>query len=152
MTGVTARQPDIRITMAIKKQHFWIDRKHDRVITEIPCQVSPLSGSRKGATIINLAAGGLKFACTQEVFNLLLPEEQRIPGQVIDIDIDIQFQLQAAGRKKPLSIRTTARIIHTERLAQDSYTLGAQFIALHDADIRGIELYLKQVTGQANRL
>jgi len=138
--------------MAIKKQHFWIDRKHDRINTDIPCQVSPVSGNRKGATIINLSAGGLKFACTQEVFNLLLPEEQRIPGQVIDIDIEIQFQLQPTGIEKPLLVHTTARIIHTERLAQDSYTLGAQFIALHDADIRGIELYLKQVISQTNRL
>ncbi len=138
--------------MAKKQQHFWIDREHDRITTELPCQVGPVSGIRKSATIINLSAGGLKFTCTREVFNLLLPVEQRIPGQVIDVHIGIHFQLQAAGRKKPLSMHSTARIIHTERLAQDSYTVGAQFIALRDTDIRGIEHFMQAVARQAERL
>jgi len=138
--------------MAKMKQHLWIDREFDRITTDLPCQVGPVSGNRRSATIINLSAGGLKFSCSREVFNLLLPVEQRIPGQVIGVDVGIHFQLQAAGKKKPLSMRTTARIIYTQRLAQDSYTVGAQFIALREADIRGIEYYMQQVAAQTARL
>ncbi|HUT40984.1 MAG TPA: PilZ domain-containing protein [Gammaproteobacteria bacterium] len=138
--------------MAINKQHFWIDREHERITTEIACQVRPVGGDRKTVIIINLSAGGLKFSCDRTVFNLLLPEDQRIPGQVSGVEIEIYFQLQAAGRKKPLSIRAQARLIHTERLAQDSFTLGAQFIALRDTDIRGIENYMQQIDAQTERL
>ena len=138
--------------MAIKKQHFWIDREHERITTETPCQVGPVGGSRQRAMIINLSAGGVKFSCNQDVFSLLLPEDQRIPGQVTDVDIEIHFQLQAAGRRKPLSIRTRARLIHTERLAQDSYTLGAKFLDMRDVDSRGIENYMQQVNARSQPL
>jgi hypothetical protein len=146
-----ASQPDIRITMATEKQHFWIDREHNRITTEIPCKVGQVGGKRLNATIINLSMGGLKFACSQEIFNLLIPEQQRTPGQVIDVSIDIHFQLPAADRKKPLSIRNTGRVIHTERLAQDIYHLGVQFTILREAEIRGIENHIKQVASQRLR-
>ncbi|MGB5474571.1 MAG: PilZ domain-containing protein [Gammaproteobacteria bacterium] len=138
--------------MATNKQHFWIDREHERITTEIPCQVRPVGGNRKNVIIINLSAGGLKFTCNRAVFNLLLPEDQRIPGQVSGVEIEIYFQLHAAGRKKPLSVRAQARLIYTERLSQDSFTVGAQFIALRDTDIRGIENYMQQVASQTGRL
>ena len=138
--------------MAINKQHFWIDREHDRITTEISCQVCPAGGNRNTAIIINLSAGGLKFTCNRAVFNQLLPEDQRIPGQVSGVEIEIQFQLRVAGRKKPLTIRAQARLIYTERLAQDSFTLGAQFIALRETEIRGIENYMQQINAQSTRL
>ncbi len=138
--------------MTIENQHFWIDRAHDRIPTEIPCQVGPVGGNRKSAVIINLSAGGVKFACSQQVFNLLLPEDQRIPGQVSAVHIEIQFQLQAPDRQKPHSIRTQALVIHTERLAQDSFTLGARFLALRESDIRAITHYIQLITSQFKRL
>jgi len=137
--------------MSIKKQHFWIDREHVRITTRIPCQVGPVGGVKQGATIVNLSAGGLKFACTQAVFTLLLPEEQRIPGQVIDVDIGMHFQLQGAD-DDPVTIDTAARIIHTERLAQDNYTLGVQFTALNDADTRVIETFIEKFAAQTGQL
>jgi hypothetical protein len=138
--------------MAIEKQNFWIDRDHERINTEIPCQVGPVGGIKQSAVITNLSAGGLKFTCSHGVFNLLLPEDQRIPGLVTNVDIEVQFQLQAAGRKKPLSIRTQARLIYTERLAQDSFTLGAQFLAIRDVDRRGLESYVQRVASKNERL
>jgi hypothetical protein len=143
---------DTDSAMTTNKQHFWIDREYERITTEISCQAGPLGGNRKTAVIINLSAGGLKFACNREVFNLLLPEDQRIPGQVIDVDIEIDFRLEYLGRENPLPVRTRARIVHTERLAQDRYTLGVQFIALGDAESRGIESYLQSLATGAGRL
>jgi hypothetical protein len=138
--------------MTVNKQHFWIDREHDRISTEIPCRVGPAGDNGLQAVIINLSAGGLKFACTREVFNLLLPEDQRIPGQVSDVEMEIQFQLHNDDKKQPLSVRTRARIIHTERLAQDSYTLGVQFIALNEADDNGIKSCIRYMSARTGEL
>jgi hypothetical protein len=70
----------------------------------------------------------------------------------MDVDIEIDFQLDSTDRENPLPIRTRARIIHTERLAQDRYTLGVQFIALGNAESRGIESYLQSLAAGAGRL
>lgn len=131
--------------MTTKKQHTWIDREHDRISTELACQAGPVGGGRKSATIVNLSAGGLKFACSRETFNLLLPEDQRIPGQISNVDLDILFPLHNAGRKKTLTVRTRVRVVHTERLAQDRYTVGVRFVDLRAADARAIEAYLREV-------
>ena len=137
--------------MTVNKQHFWIDREHDRISTEIPCRVGPPGSDGMQAVIINLSAGGLKFACTREVFNLLLPEDQRIPGQVGDVEIALQFQLHNDDKAEPLAVSTRARIIHTERLAQDSYTLGVQFIALNEADDDGIRSCIRYMTARTGQ-
>lgn len=137
--------------MTINKQHFWIDREHERISAEIPCQAGPVGGTRKPAVISNLSVGGLKFACNREVFNLLLPEDQRIPGQVSGVETDIHFQLHNPEREKPLDISTRARIMHTERLAQDRYTIGVQFIALRDAERGGIKSYIEAEVARKKR-
>lgn len=128
--------------MTINKQHFWIDREYERIYTQIPCQAGPVGSARQPGVITNLSAGGLKFTCDRELFNLMLPEEQRIPGQVSDVEIDIHFRLRDPNREQALDIQTRARIIHTERLAQNSYTLGIQFIALRDAERDSIKAYM----------
>jgi hypothetical protein len=138
--------------MTIKKQHFWIDREHERIATKMPCLIGPDSDNAKPAVIINLSAGGLKFACNREAFNLLLPEDQRIPGQVSDVEIGIQFKLPVAGENTPLAIHTRGRIIHTERLAQDSYTLGVQFIDLDENDGLAIAAHIRHVFANSERL
>lgn len=130
--------------MTIKKQHLWIDREYDRISTEIPCRIGPVGGARKSAVIVNLSAGGLKFTCSREVFDLLLPEDQRIPGQIGNVDIEIQFQLHSTGSRKPLNIRTLARIIYTERLAQDSYTAGVKFLSLGETDVRALATSIRE--------
>jgi hypothetical protein len=138
--------------MTTKKQHFWIDREHERITTEITGEAGPAGGPRKPAVITNLSAGGLKFACDREAFNLMLPENQRIPGQVSDVEIDIQFELRTPDRENPFAICTRVRIIHTERLAQDSYTLGVQFIALSHADRDSLQSYLEAEAARRGRL
>lgn len=137
--------------MTINKQHFWIDREHPRIAIELPCEAGPVGGARNPAIITDLSAGGLKFTCNRAVFKLLLPEDQRIPGQVSDVDIDIRFQLHNPGHNKPLAIRSRAHIIHTERLAQDSYTLGIQFIALQDSDRSGIMTFIEAALARTER-
>lgn len=132
--------------MTIKKQHFWIDREYERIPVDIPCLVGLAGDTGLPAGIINLSAGGLKFGCNRDVFNQLLPEDQRVPGLVSDIEIDIEFRLPDAEGGTSETIRNRATIIHTERLAQDRYTLGVRFSGLDEADagvIRsGIEVIL----------
>ena len=68
--------------MSFKKQHLWIDRKDKRISLSLPCQVRGTDERACAGRIINLSAGGMKFACNRETFELLLPEGQRTPGMI----------------------------------------------------------------------
>ena len=125
-----------------KKQHFWIDRKDGRINTDLTCRVGLEQGTPCTAQILNLSAGGLKFSCTEETIVHLLPEDQRTPGLVSDVIIEVRFQLPLAGRKKPALIQCNAGIVHTERLAQDVYHIGVQFLGLGDTDKKSLQAYL----------
>lgn len=129
--------------MAEKKQHFWIDRQYTRIATSLSCSVTGPAGQPAAVEMLNLSAGGMKFSCSFMVFTGLLPENQRTPGLVQDVLIEVAFQLPRSG-EEPLSIRSQASVIHTERLAQDCYHIGVQFLQPVDVDARAIEDYISQ--------
>jgi c-di-GMP-binding flagellar brake protein YcgR len=126
-----------------KKQHFWIDRRDDRVNADLTCQVGPQQDALDTAQILNLSSGGLKFSCTEEIVARLLPENQRTPGLVSDVIIQLRFQLPLPGRKRPVLINSSASVIHTERLAQDNYHIGVRFQDLRDTDRKSLMAYIE---------
>jgi hypothetical protein len=75
----------------------------------------------------------------------LLPESQRTPGLAQNVEIEVQFQFTLPGSTDPHTIKTAATIIHTERLAQDCYHVGAQFNSLPDCDARALETYISHM-------
>lgn len=120
------------------KQHFALDRKHERIDTEIPCRLG-LPGARQfDGTIINLSAGGLRLACNLETYEAIIPAEQRTPGQVIDLTVEVKFSLQSV-EGTVVDLQLTAQVIHSERLAQDSFHIGIQFTDMRKSDINLIE-------------
>ncbi|MDH3980786.1 MAG: PilZ domain-containing protein [Gammaproteobacteria bacterium] len=132
-----------------KKQHFWIDRRDDRVNANLMCQVGPQQDTLDTAQILNLSIGGLKFSCTEETVARLLPEDQRTPGLVSDVIIQLRFQLPLPGRKKPALINSSASVIHSERLAQDNYHIGVRFQGLSDTERKSIMAYIEDNKEQA---
>lgn len=87
------------------------------------------------AKILNLSAGGLMFGCGRDTFNQILPKDQRIPGQVTDIVIEIRFNLSPPSQSS-LPIDANARVIHSERLAQDIFHIGTSFINMDDTTVQ----------------
>ncbi len=131
-----------------KKQHFWIDRKYGRVNADLTCEVGLEQEAMDTAQILNLSAGGLKFSCTQETVQRLLPTEQHTPGLVSDVIIELRFQLPLAGRKKPAMIHCSADIIHTERLAQDVYHIGIKFLGMSDTNRKSLAAYIEDMESE----
>lgn len=129
--------------MAGKKQHYWIDRRYARISTGLTCTVAAgAQGKSHQAQMLNLSAGGIKFSCPHVAFADLLPESLRTPGLAQDVEIEVQFQFALPGSTDPHIIKTAATIIHTERLAQDCYHVGAQFNLLPDPDAQALETYI----------
>lgn len=132
-----------RVVVDKNKQHFRIDRKHRRVAADIACEVGNESGAGLlPVRILNLSIGGLKFRCGMQVIDSILPEDQRTPGQILDVELDIVFELPQAGDASPLSVRTHATIVHSERLAQDEFHVGVQFIDLEKSISESLESYI----------
>ena len=130
------------------KQHFRIDRQHLRVAAELACEVGcDECGGPLPVRILNLSIGGLKFSCGLRVINSILPEDQRTPGQILDVEMDISFELQY-GNAPVLPIRTRGRVVHSERLAQDEFHVGVQFIDLAKTLSGPIEYYINHLLEQ----
>jgi len=129
--------------MSFNKQHFWIDRKDKRVSTALPCNVNCPGGRVCAATILNLSAGGMKFACDRTTFEQLLPEDLRTPGMVSDVKIEVSFTAESVAGENQSPLETSALIIHSERLAQNSYHVGIQFTGMNDTDSMRLRAYIE---------
>ena len=124
------------------QQHFRSNRKHLRIDTELGCQVGQPGGKLVTAQVLDLSIGGLKFRCSHATVNNLIPEGERTVGLIMDVMVDVQFKLPAET-KRVNSIKTTARIVHSERLAQDVFHVGVQFTGLEIKDIQQLEAYIR---------
>jgi hypothetical protein len=114
-------------------------RQYHRLDTKIPCTVRLPEGEILSAVIVNLSAGGLKFSCGRDAVHHILPKDQRIPGQVTGVVIEIRFDLQA--RTEP-SLTAMGRVIHSERLAQDVFHVGVQFTHIDEAAVATLKGYI----------
>jgi hypothetical protein len=127
------------------KQHFRIDRQHLRVATDIACEIGgDTCGGFMPVRILNLSIGGLKFSCGLQVINSILPEDQRTPGQILDVEMDVSFELPQ-GESSVLPIRLRARVVHSERLAQDEFHVGVQFMNLAEAVSGPLESHINEL-------
>ena len=123
------------------RQHLRSDRKNFRVKLQIPCQVGPSGGEISAGLILDLSCGGVKFSCNQNVVNNLFPEDEAPLGVVLDVFINMQFNLSEDNAPDSL-IKTGARVVHTERLAQDLFQVGAQFIDLTQAATEKLQIFI----------
>ena len=130
--------------MGTDKQHFTINRKHDRVDTEIPCRIGIPGARQFDATVLNLSAGGLKLACNHETIAAIIPGDQQIPGQISDVHVTVKFSLRPINRRG-MNLQLDAMLVHSERLAQNSYHIGIQFIHIRKADANRIENHIEEV-------
>jgi hypothetical protein len=127
------------------KQHFRIDRQHLRVAIDLACEVGGDGcDGPQPVRMLNLSIGGLKFSCGLRVINSILPEDQRTPGQILDVEMEISFGLPV-GDAPVLPIRTRGRVVHSERLAQDEFHVGVQFIDLTNSVTEPIEKYINHL-------
>jgi c-di-GMP-binding flagellar brake protein YcgR len=122
-------------------------RQYLRIDTEIPCTVYLPGGDNLSAVIVNLSANGLKFSCGRDAIHHILPKNQRTPGQVTGVVIEIQFDLQLPAEPR-LSLDTSARVIHSERLAQEVFHVGVQFIRISETAVATLERYIAATHSQ----
>lgn len=124
------------------RQHLRSDRKYFRVKAQIPCEVGPPGGEMNVALILDLSCGGVKFSCNQQVVNNMFPQEEAPLGVVLDVFINIHFKLSEDDSPDTM-IKTGARVIHTERLAQDLFQVGVQFIDLTQAAAERLQAHIE---------
>lgn len=110
---------------------------------DLPCRTGLSSDKLSTARILNLSMGGLKFSCGRDAFQSMVPADQRTPGRVIDVIIELDFELQLPG-EPPAVIHTLARIIHSERLSQDEFHMGVQFTGMEEAAVRVLRAYVEE--------
>jgi len=123
------------------RQHLRSDRKNSRVKVQIPCEVGPPGGEMNVALMLDLSCGGVKFSCNQHVINGMFTESEAPLGVVLDVFINIHFNLSEDETSGSL-IKTGARVIHTERLAQDLFQVGLEFIDLTQAAQKSLQDFI----------
>ena len=124
------------------QQHFRSNRKYLRIDTELSCQVGHADGKLDTAQVLDLSVGGLKFKCSQAIVNNIFPEGERTVGLIMDVMVDVQFKLPSEN-KRVNNIKTAARIVHSERLAQDVFHVGVQFTGLGINATQQLEAYIQ---------
>ena len=99
------------------------------------------------AQILDISVGGLKFSCSQKTVNDIIPDGERTVGLILDVEVDVQFQLPFDS-KPTAAVKTTARIVHSERLAQDVFHVGIQFNRLGTTELSQLEAYIEAQQNQ----
>lgn len=131
-----------------KHQHLRIDRKHFRIATDLPCKVGPSDSKVTAARVRDLSIGGLKFSCDQATIKQIIPENQQAPGLILGVEIMVHFSIKLED-KRTSAIKTPARIIHSERLAQDLFHVGIQFLGLEPVTVGMLETYIEELMDAA---
>ena len=133
--------------MEINKQHLRIERRYSRIETGIPCVVGLPGDELSTCYISDMSEGGLKFSCGHHTICNILPENRRTPDLVTDVLVEIHFELADRG-PTALVIKCTATLVHFERLAQDEYHVGVQFVRLDKTMRKGLHAYMQSVLEQ----
>ena len=92
--------------------------------------------------LLNLSDGGMKFECGLQQINQLLPEEQRTPGMVMDVILEVHLRLKSGDSSRVPTVSGKARLAHYERLAQDRFHVGIEFVELDRKQQRKLEDYI----------
>lgn len=129
-------------TDADAQQHFRSNRKNSRIHPDLSCEVGPPGGGLSSAKVLDLSVGGLKFCCTHEAISNIIPDGEGNVGMIIDIEIDVRIKLPT-DKKRATTIKTGARVIHSERLAQDLFHVGIQFKRLETGALRQLEEFIE---------
>ena len=125
-----------------EQQHFRSNRRHRRIRAALSCEIGRPGGKLFTAQVLDISIGGLKFSCSHDTVNNLIPEGERTVGLIMDAGIDIQFKLPS-DKKRTTTFKTSARIIHSERLAQDVFHVGIQFNTLNTNVLGQLEAYIE---------
>jgi hypothetical protein len=125
-----------------EQQHFRSNRRHRRIRAALSCEVGQPGGKLSAAQVLDISIGGLKFSCSHETVSNIIPDGERTVGLIMDAVINIQFTLPS-DKKRTTTIKINARIIHSERLAQDVFHVGIQFNTLSINDLRQLEAYIE---------
>ena len=107
----------------------------------MPCEVGLPGDKLFAAKILDLSVGGLKFSCSQETVNSFISDREKTVGLIMDVEIDVQFT--PSDNKRASAIKTGARIIHSERLAQDLFHVGIQFNTLNSNARSQLEAFIE---------
>jgi len=108
----------------------------------LSCEVGQPGGKLSAARVLDISIGGLKFSCSHETVSNIIPDGERTVGLIMDAVINIQFTLPS-DKKRTTTTKINARIIHSERLAQDVFHVGIQFNTLSINDLRQMEAYIE---------
>jgi c-di-GMP-binding flagellar brake protein YcgR len=104
----------------------------------LPCEAGLPGEDLEAVQLLNLSVGGMKFQCGLQQINRLLPEQQRIPGMVMDVILELRLKLEAAAAPAA-AISARARLVHYERLAQDCFHVGVEFTDIDKTEHRKLE-------------
>lgn len=94
------------------------------------------------AQILDISVDGLKFSCSHETVNDIIPDGEKIVGLILGVEIDVHFSLPS-DNEHDAAINTTARIVHSERLAQDVFHVGIQFNTLSTSAFTQLQAYIE---------
>lgn len=128
--------------MERKKQHLRIERKHPRVDTEVNCVLGVPGRELSAALICDMSEGGLKFSCERQTIYNILPENKRTPGLINDVVVEIRFELQPPDLAAQ-AIECKASLVHFERLAQDDFHVGIEFMQMDKTAKQELHTFLE---------
>jgi hypothetical protein len=131
------------------KQHLWIKRKHPRFKADIHCVVGLPNSDLSDGQIHDLSVDGLRFGCARHTIHNILPENRRTPGPVMDIVVEIHFELQLPNLTAQ-AVKCKATLVHFERLAQDEFHVGVQFINMNKTATKALEAFLETAQEKQN--
>ncbi len=114
--------------------------KLHRVKSTLRAQLSVRGANTQPVLIEQISEVGLDFLCDAGAQCRIMPEEQKIPGPVFDVYVDIAFWLPNSDRE----LQTRCQVLFCRRLSQNSYRFGCEFHQLSDADQELLQDFVQQ--------
>ena len=116
-------------------------RRYVRVAADFAVELLAKEECTVLARTADLSEGGVKIICDQAAAFTLLPPDQRTPGPVYGVELELRL-FDQDGTETLLESR--CRLVFFRRLAQDSFHFGLEFLELAKEQIRRLQALIQQ--------
>jgi hypothetical protein len=121
----------------------WDRRIYPRYETDIPVELTTAQGDVIAARMLDISLGGMMIGCDLRTAHEILPEDQRTPGQVVFVEVDVRCLLPRDPPQAGAGFEAHCKVAYSRRLAQNDFNIGLSYAGMSEDDQTRLERYIE---------
>ncbi|PID43174.1 MAG: hypothetical protein CSA52_00650 [Gammaproteobacteria bacterium] len=120
-------------------------RFHHRIPADCAVEIECCDGQHFSARAVNISRSGICLECDRRALDIILPKTKVISRkEPVQVRLCLELATDCKSPDKTSTVKVLCNIIHTRRVARDSYHAGLEFCEPGQPGQQHIDDYIKQ--------